>query len=235
MRTDPHSTVNLSHNELAGLATTIKLRGIKLGFQQVGIADTNLSEAETLFETWLEKGFHGEMTYMSRHGKKRTQPESLVRGTVRVISARMDYWPQDSADAESELNDTKQAYISRYAVGRDYHEVLRERLRMLAKFIQEKIGSFGYRVFVDSAPVLEKPLAHKAGLGWIGKHTNLIHPKAGSWFFLGELFTDLPLPVDKPIKDHCGSCTACIEVCPTGAIIAPYVLDAQRCISYLTI
>jgi epoxyqueuosine reductase len=235
MRTDPHSTVNLSHNELAELATTIKLRGIKLGFQQVGIADTNLSEAETLFETWLEKGFHGEMTYMSRHGKKRTQPESLVRGTVRVISARMDYWPQDSADAESELNDTKQAYISRYAVGRDYHEVLRERLRMLAKFIQEKIGSFGYRVFVDSAPVLEKPLAHKAGLGWIGKHTNLIHPKAGSWFFLGELFTDLPLPVDKPIKDHCGSCTACIEVCPTGAIIAPYVLDAQRCISYLTI
>ena len=178
MRTDPHPTANLTHDELAELATTIKLRGIELGFQQVGIADTNLSETETLFETWLEKGFHGEMTYMSRHGKKRTQPESLVPGTVRVISARMDYWPQDSADAESELNDAEQAYISRYAVGRDYHEVLRERLRMLAKFVQEKIGSFGYRVFVDSAPVLEKPLAHKAGLGWIGKHTNLIHPKA---------------------------------------------------------
>ncbi|GIT15177.1 MAG: hypothetical protein CM1200mP36_09330 [Gammaproteobacteria bacterium] len=172
---------------------------------------------------------------MSRHGRKRTRPAALVPGTVRVISVRMDYWPASSISVGAMLDVPGQAYVSRYAVGRDYHKVLRRRLRRLAKAIEEHIGQFGYRVFVDSAPVLEKPLAQKAGLGWIGKHTNLIHPKAGSWFFLGELYTDIPLPVDEPIEDRCGSCTACIEVCPTRAIVAPYVLDARRCISYLTI
>jgi len=235
MATDLSPTASLTPNELAELAATIKRDGTALGFQQVGIADTDLGEAETRFEAWLERDLHGEMGYMSRHGRKRTRPGSLVPGTLRVISARMDYWPAASGDPQAALDDPRRAYISRYAVGRDYHKVLRHRLRTLAESIREQIGAFGYRVFVDSAPVLEKPLAHKAGLGWIGKHTNLIHPKAGSWFFLGELFTDLPLPVDEPMADHCGSCSACIEVCPTRAIVAPYVLDARRCISYLTI
>jgi len=233
MRTDPSPP--LSPGELAELTTAIKREGEALGFQQIGIADTDLDEAESRFEGWLEREFHGEMAYMSRHGKKRTRPGALVPGTVRVISARMDYWPAAADGAQAVLDDPGQAYIARYALGRDYHKVLRQRLRRLAESIQERVGEFGYRVFVDSAPVLEKPLARKAGLGWIGKHTNLIHPKAGSWFFLGELYTDLPLPVDEPIEDHCGSCSACIDVCPTGAIVAPYVLDARRCISYLTI
>ena len=235
MRTDPSPAATLSPGELAELTAAIKREGAALGFQQIGIADTDLSEAESRFEGWLERELHGEMAYMSRHGKKRTRPGSLVPGTVRVISARMDYWPAAGNDAQAVLDDPGQAYIARYALGRDYHKVLRQRLRRLAESIQERVGEFGYRVFVDSAPVLEKPLARKAGLGWIGKHTNLIHPKAGSWFFLGELYTDLPLPGDEPIEDHCGSCSACIEVCPTGAIVAPYVLDARRCISYLTI
>jgi len=235
MVTGPSSTQRLSRRELADLAAAIKREAARLGFQQAGIADTDLGKAEARFESWLASEFHGEMGYMSRHGRKRTQPASLVPGTVRVISARLDYWPDAGEDAEAVLNDPERAYVSRYAVGRDYHKVLRRRLYRLAETIQGWIGAFGYRVFVDSAPVLEKPLAHKAGLGWIGKHTNLIHPQAGSWFFLGELFTDLPLPVDAPMADHCGTCTACIDVCPTGAIVAPYVLDARRCIAYLTI
>ncbi|NNF66306.1 MAG: tRNA epoxyqueuosine(34) reductase QueG, partial [Gammaproteobacteria bacterium] len=162
-------------------------------------------------------------------------PALLVPGTVRVLSVRMDYLPEDAEKAKALLDHPQKAYVSRYALGRDYHKVLRKRLAQLAARIEDEIGDFGYRVFVDSAPVLEKPVAEKAGLGWIGKHTNLIHRDAGSWFFLGELYTDLPLPIDEPESSHCGSCRACIDVCPTDAIVAPYKLDARRCISYLTI
>ena len=243
MRTDPATELApaatdaaaLDKAQLAELANAIKLQGQALGFQQVGVAGVDLGEAESRFKSWLARGFHGEMDYLSRHGSKRTRPEELVPGTVRVVSARMDYWPDGSADAEDMLDQSRHAYISRYALGRDYHKVLRARLKRLAVFIQDRVGGAGYRVFVDSAPVLEKPLAQNAGLGWIGKHTNLLNANAGSWFFLGELFTDIPLPVDEPATDHCGSCRACIDICPTGAIVAPYVLDARRCISYLTI
>lgn len=221
--------------QLADLADAIKREGRALGFQQVGVAGVELGEAESRFRSWLARGFHGEMGYLARHGSKRTRPTELVPGTVRVVSARMDYWPGGSADAEEMLDRSSRAYVSRYALGRDYHKVLRARLKRLAEFIQVRAGGAGYRVFVDSAPVLEKPLAQNAGLGWIGKHTNLLNANAGSWFFLGELFTDIPLPVDNPATDHCGSCRACIDICPTGAIVAPYVLDARRCISYLTI
>jgi epoxyqueuosine reductase len=175
------------------------------------------------------------MDYMERHGSKRSRPEELVPGTLRVISVRMDYLPQNQDTAKDLLDDGSIAYISRYALGRDYHKVLRGRLRELARRIENTVGKFGYRVFVDSAPVLEKALAEKAGIGWVGKHTNLIDRDSGSWFFLGELYTDLPLPVDVAEESHCGSCTACIDVCPTAAIVAPYSLDARRCISYLTI
>ena len=207
----------------------------ELGFQQTGIADIDLQQAEQRLTDWLQSEFHGSMDYMARHGSKRSRPEELVPGTLRVISVRMDYLPEDQAAAKALLDDGRSAYISRYALGRDYHKVLRGRLRALARRIQESIGEFGYRVFVDSAPVLEKALAEKAGIGWIGKHTNVIDRESGSWFFLGELYTDLPLPVDTPEQSHCGSCTACIDVCPTKAIVAPYTLDARRCISYLTI
>ena len=225
----------LDEAQLTDLANAIKREGGALGFQQVGVAGVDLGEAESRFKSWLARGFQGEMGYLGRHGSKRTRPAELVPGTVRVISARMDYWPRESADAEGMLDKSPHAYVSRYAVGRDYHKVLRARLRRLAEFIRDRAGGSGYQVFVDSAPVLEKPLAQNAGLGWIGKHTNLLNTNAGSWFFLGELFTDIPLPVDEPAKDHCGSCKACIDICPTGAIVAPYVLDARRCISYLTI
>ena len=230
--TDPGG---LDEAQLAELADAIKREGRRLGFQQIGVAGIDFGEAESRFKSWLARGFHGEMDYLSRHGSKRTRPAELVPGTVRVVSARMDYWPEGSADAEGMLDKSPHAYVSRYALGRDYHKVLRARLRRLAGFIRDRVGRDGYRVFVDSAPVLEKPLAQKAGLGWIGKHTNLLNANAGSWFFLGELFTDIPLPVDKPASDHCGSCRACIDICPTAAIVAPYVLDARRCISYLTI
>ncbi len=229
---EPH---RLDDAQLANLANVIKREGRALGFQQVGVAGIDLGEAESRFKSWLARGFHGEMGYLSRHGDKRTRPAVLVPGTVRVVSARMDYWPEASADAEGMLDNSPHAYVSRYALGRDYHKVLRARLKRLAGFIRDRAGGNGYRVFVDSAPVLEKPLAQNAGLGWIGKHTNLLNKRAGSWFFLGELFTNIPLPVDEPATDHCGSCTACIDVCPTRAIVAPYVLDARRCISYLTI
>jgi epoxyqueuosine reductase len=200
----------------------------------VGIADTDLSAAEPRLKAWLASGFAGELDYMRRHGTKRTRPPSLVPGTVRVISARMDYRP-DAADSFGVLADRSKAFVARYALGRDYHKVLRARLQRLADRIAKEIGRFGYRVFTDSAPVMEVELARKAGLGWRGKHTLLIAREAGSFFFLGDIYTDLPLPTDAPVEEHCGSCKKCLDVCPTQAIVAPYRLDARRCISYLTI
>jgi epoxyqueuosine reductase len=221
--------------DFTALAGRIRQWGVQLGFQQVGIAETDLADHETHLLNWLDAGHHGEMQYMHRHGTRRSRPAELVAGTIRVISLRMDYWPPQTMDAAAVLHDAGRAYLSRYALGRDYHKVIRRRLQQLAERIQSVTGPFGYRAFTDSAPVLEKALAQNAGLGWIGKHTNLIHERAGSWFFLGELYTDLPLPADRPAADHCGSCRSCMDACPTGAIIAPYTLDARRCISYLTI
>ncbi len=220
---------------MTALKADIVRWGMDLGFQQLGISDTDLAAAETRLQAWLDNGFDGEMDYMRKHGSKRSRPGELVADTVRVISARMDYLPQDQREAEALLDHDSIAYVSRYALGRDYHKLLRRRLQQLATRIEQRVGEFGYRVFVDSAPVLEKPIAEKAGIGWIGKHTNLINKKTGSWFFLGEIYTDLPLPADKPATGHCGTCRACIDVCPTDAIVAPYQLDARRCISYLTI
>ncbi|MDF2691111.1 MAG: queG [Gammaproteobacteria bacterium] len=219
----------------AELALQIKSWGKELGFQEIGITNTDLSIAESRLNQWLAKGYHGEMDYMQRHGTKRTRPEELLPGTLRIIVGRMDYLPADPEFKEA-LQNSNKAFISRYAQDKDYHKLIRKRLQELAKRIEQETGQFQYRAFVDSAPVLEKPLAQKAGLGWIGKHTNLINPKAGSWFFLGSLYTDLPLPIDEPFsKNHCGSCSACIDICPTQAIIGPHQLDARRCISYLTI
>ena len=216
------------------LAARIKGWGRELGFDAVGISGTDLGAAERGLADWLAAGFHGEMDYMARHGAIRARPAELVPGTLRVISARMDYRPQ-AADAEDNLADGTRAYLSRYALGRDYHKLLRGRLQKLASRIEAEIGAFGYRVFTDSAPLLEVEIARRAGLGWRGKHTLLLTREAGSMFFLGEICTDLPLPVDQPAGEHCGTCTRCIEVCPTQAIVAPYRLDARRCISYLTI
>ncbi|QDF96409.1 tRNA epoxyqueuosine(34) reductase QueG [Azoarcus sp. DD4] len=218
---------------LAALVARIRQWGTELGFGAVTIADIDLGSAEEGLERWLAAGFHGGMDYMARHGMKRARPAELVPGTLRVISARMDYWPQ-ADDAGAALADPARAYVSRYALGRDYHKVLRKRLQQLADRIAA-VAPHGYRVFVDSAPVLEVELASRSGLGWRGKHTLLLDRSAGSWFFLGELFTDLPLPVDAPVTPHCGSCHACIDACPTGAIVEPYRVDARRCISYLTI
>lgn len=206
-----------------------------LGFQKMGISDIDLGDAEGRLRQWLSANFHGGMDYMHRHGSKRSRPDELVPGTVRVISVRMNYLPEQQDNAKRLLDHDSKAYISRYALGRDYHKLLRTRLRALADRIEQRIGKFGYRVFVDSAPVLEKALAEKAGIGWIGKHTNVIDKDTGSWFFLGELYTDVPLPIDAAAESHCGSCTVCIDICPTNAIVAPYSLDARRCISYLTI
>ena len=231
----PSTHARLSADQALELAAAIKRWGDELGLRQVGVADCDLSQAEQRLGDWLAGGLHGDMAYMARHGSRRSRPAELRPGTLRVISARLDYLPEPQPAMQSALDDPARAYISRYAVGRDYHKVLRQRLQRLADRIEARVGTFGYRVFVDSAPVLEKPLAVKAGLGWIGKHTNLIHARAGSWFFLGELYCDLPLPVDSPAQDHCGRCTACIDICPTDAIVAPYVLDARLCISYLTI
>jgi epoxyqueuosine reductase len=217
------------------LARRIKTWGMELGFQQVGISGTDLGAAETHLLNWLAAGRHGEMDYMQRHGTRRSRPAELVAGTLRVISVRMDYWPADAAAAADVLADPALAYLSRYALGRDYHKLVRKRLQQLAEKISTLTGPFGYRAFADSAPVLEKALAQQAGLGWIGKHTNLINEAAGSWFFIGELYTNLPLPADAAGEDHCGSCQACIDACPTGAIVAPWQLDARLCISYLTI
>jgi epoxyqueuosine reductase len=221
--------------DLQALTADIKRWGRELGFQQVGISDTELSGAEVHLLNWLAAGYHGEMDYMARHGTRRSRPAELCPGTLRVISVRMDYLPPAAANPWSVLNAADLAYVSCYALGRDYHKVLRQRLRMLAERIQAVIGPFGCRAFVDSAPVLEKALAQKAGLGWIGKHSNLLSRESGSWFFLGELYVDLPLPVDTPATNHCGRCRACIDICPTQAIVAPYQVDARRCISYLTI
>ena len=231
--------MNQSPENLQALANSIKSWGKALGFSKVGITDTDLASAERHYQAWIEKGFHGDMDYMAKHGNKRTQPAELVEGTARVISVRMDYQPPAAKDAEIVLTESNKAFISRYALGRDYHKVLRQRLQKLCEKIQQEVAhfeaDFNYRVFTDSAPVLEVELAEKAGLGWRGKHTLLLSREAGSWFFLGEIYTNLPLPVDTKAANHCGTCTACIDVCPTQAIIAPYQLDARRCISYLTI
>jgi epoxyqueuosine reductase len=217
------------------LTADIRQWGRELGFQQIGIAAPGVAEDEARLMRWLDLQRHGEMTYMSRHGSKRARPEELVPGTIRVISARMDYLPPDAMPADEVLADPELGYISRYALGRDYHKLLRSRLARLADRISEHCTGTRYRAFVDSAPILEKAFARDAGLGWIGKHTNLINRNAGSWFFLGEILTDLPLTIDEPATAHCGTCRACIDVCPTQAIVAPYELDARRCISYLTI
>jgi epoxyqueuosine reductase len=217
------------------LKTEIARLARELGFQDLRVADTDLAVAGERLSAWLAGGHHGSMEFMQRHGTKRSVPAELVPGTIRIVSVRMNYLPEPQESARTLLDHDSRAYVSRYALGRDYHKLMRRRLQKLADAIEERTGPFGYRVFVDSAPVLEKPLAEKAGIGWLGKHTNVINKSAGSWFFLGELYTDLPLPVDETAQDHCGTCTACIDVCPTDAIIAPYTLDARRCISYLTI
>ena len=230
--------MDTNSQKMASLALQIKQWGLELGFQQVGITDTDLPEAEVHLQNWLDKDFHGEMDYMQRHGLKRSRPELLHPGTLRVISVRMDYQSELATTMTEHLADPTFAYISRYALGRDYHKLMRNRLQKLADKINASIDNprpNAMRAFVDSAPVLEKALAEKAGLGWIGKHSNVINRKAGSWFFLGELFTNLALPIDPPATAHCGECRACLDVCPTQAIIGPYQVDARRCVSYLTI
>ena len=217
------------------LASDIATWASEQGFQATGITDTDLADHETRLLNWLHESYHGEMDYMERHGTRRSRPADLIPGTIRVISVRMDYWPESATAVEELLQRGDTGVISRYALGRDYHKVMRKRLQRLADRIADKIGDCGYRVFVDSAPVMEKALAEKAGLGWIGKHSNVLNKNAGGWFFLGEIYTDLPLPVDEPSKNHCGSFTRCIDICPTDAIVGPYKVDARRCISYLTI
>lgn len=208
----------------------------ELGFQQVGISHTQLETAGAQLQAWLHHNYHGSMDYMAKHGSKRYRPAELIPGTLSIISVRMDYLPAEAADAATVMQNPELGFVSRYALGRDYHKVLRSRLQRLAHQIEAEVGPFGYRVFTDSAPVLEKAIAVNAGLGWQGKHTNVLNRTAGSWFFLGEIYTDLPLPPNEhPEDNHCGRCRACLDVCPTQAIIAPYVLDARRCISYLTI
>ena len=214
----------------------LQTKAREFGFQQLEIGNLDLAEHEAYLLKWLNQDFHGSMDYMQRHGVKRSRPDELEPGTLRVISVRMDYFPPDARSIQKILNDNNLACISRYALGRDYHKLIRNRLQKLVNWMQDQIGEFGYRVFTDSAPVLEKALAENAGLGWMGKHTNLINRQAGSWFFLGEIYTDLPLATStNPTGNHCGSCQACMDICPTQAIVAPYLLDARRCISYLTI
>ena len=220
--------------DLQQLAEQIKQWGRDLGFQQVGICDTDLSAEEPKLQAWLDKQYHGEMDWMARHGMMRARPHELLPGTLRVISVRMNYLPAKAAFA-STLKDPQLGYVSRYALGRDYHKVLRNRLKKLGEMIQAHCGELNFRPFVDSAPILERPIAAKAGLGWTGKHSLILNREAGSWFFLGELLIDLPLPVDQPQEEQCGRCVACITICPTSAIVEPYVVDARRCISYLTI
>ena len=241
--------------DFSQLARDIVTWGQELGFAELGIADTELSADEARLGAWLDAGRHGEMDYMARHGARRARPSEMVPGTIRVITARLDYLPRRAQDPDAVLVDSRKAYISRYALGRDYHKLMRQRLQRLADRIgsaiessadtsaansaqasvNTSVNSYRYRVFSDSAPVLEVALAAKAGLGWRGKHTLLLTRDAGSFFFLGEIFTDLPLPVTPAVSAHCGTCRACLDVCPTGAIVAPYELDARRCISYLTI
>ncbi|MFC3283168.1 tRNA epoxyqueuosine(34) reductase QueG [Litchfieldella rifensis] len=228
-------TTALDTTDLDALADTIKTWGRELGFQQVGITDTDLEVHERYLERWLAAGRHGEMGFMAKHGRKRTRPAELIPGTLRIISVRMDYLPPE-VETTKVLGRPDKAYVSRYALGRDYHKLIRKRLAQLAQRIEAEVGPFGYRAFVDSAPVMERALAQKAGLGWFGKNSMLLNPQAGSLFFLGELYTDLPLPVDEPFEsEHCGSCSACRTACPTGAIVDDKVVDSRRCISYLTI
>ena len=225
----------LTSQEEKLLADQIQQWATELGFQQVGITDVDLGEHEGYLQKWLDAGYHGSMEYMARHGSKRARPQELVPGTCRVLSLRMDYLAQDTQPMEV-LASPDKAYISRYTLGRDYHKLIRKRLSQLARRIEEEAGGGQYRAFVDSAPVLERAVAERAGLGWIAKNTMLINADAGSWFFLGEIYTDLPLPVDPPQRaKHCGTCTACLEICPTDAFTGPFELDARKCISYLTI
>jgi epoxyqueuosine reductase len=232
MNASVHSDAGIDPVALTG---SIRRWAEELKFTGLGIANIDLGADEAFFLDWLRAGFDGEMGYMSRHGTKRSRPAELIPGTVSCISVRMNYWPEEAADADATLADGSMAYVSRYALGRDYHKVMRARLQQLCARIEGAVGHFGYRVFTDSAPVMEKALARNAGLGWIGKHTNLIDRGSGSYFFLGEIYLDLELPADAPSSAHCGSCSACMPACPTGAIVAPYRLDARRCISYLTI
>jgi epoxyqueuosine reductase len=230
--------MTVTNQDYAQLALEIKQLGQQIGFADIRISDVDLSRVAPAYQEWIDAGFHGEMAYMASHGSKRYQPDELVPGTVRVITARVDYLPRDTPKNWREREKAfgaDAAVISIYARGRDYHKVLRQRLQQLADQIAERVGEFGYRVFTDSAPVMEVALAEKAGLGWRGKHTLLLTREAGSLFFLGEILVDIPLPVDPPTSNHCGQCRSCIDVCPTQAIIAPYKLDARRCISYLTI
>ncbi|MDP5255303.1 MULTISPECIES: tRNA epoxyqueuosine(34) reductase QueG [unclassified Vibrio] len=216
------------------LAEKIKAWGKEFGFQKVGICDVDLREHEGQLQRWLDAGYHGSMDWMARHGMMRARPAELHPGTVRAISVRINYLPPEAQFA-ADLKQPQQAYISRYALGRDYHKLVRKQLTKLGKRIEEEVGQYGFRPFVDSAPILERPLAEKAGLGWTGKHSLILDSESGSWFFLGELLVDLPLPVDQPVENQCGQCKACITSCPTDAIIADGVIDARRCISYLTI
>ena len=222
-------------NDYTSLAADIKRWGFELGFADIGVCDTDLSSAELEHQAWIKKGFHGDMDYMAKHGTKRTRPADLVANTVRVITARLDYLPPQAKASWDVIEDGKQAFISRYALGRDYHKVMRQKLQKLCDKIAENIADFEYRVFTDSAPVLEVTLAEKSGLGWRGKHTLLINKEHGSWFFLGEIYTNLPLQINESATNHCGSCSSCIDICPTRAITKPYEVDARRCISYLTI
>jgi epoxyqueuosine reductase len=234
MPPDPLSSP-ASTDSAKALRAAIEREARAQGFDALGVSGIELAEDEQHLLRWLERGWHGQMHYMQRHGVRRSRPAQLQPGTLRVISVRMNYRPPDSASPAAVLADDQLAYVSRYALGRDYHRLMRRALARLADAMTQLAGPHEHRVFVDSAPVLEKALARNAGLGWIGKHTNLLAREAGSWFFLGEIYTDLPVPVDAPASAHCGSCTACIPACPTGAIVAPYQLDARRCISYLTI
>ncbi len=221
--------------DIRQLRQWLQEQALALGFQQLGISHVQLDKAERHLREWLAAGYHGDMDWMARHGSKRTRPAELVPGTCSIISVRMDYLPEPMHRIEAQLQKADRAFISRYALGRDYHKLMRRRLQRLADAITQRIGPFGYRVFVDSAPVMERHIAELAGLGWIGKNALLINEQAGSWFFLGEIYTDLPLPADGPAAAHCGTCRACIDICPTGAIVADGVVDARRCISYLTI
>jgi epoxyqueuosine reductase len=217
------------------ISQTIKQIGLELGFQQVGITDVELDPHHQHYARWIARNYHGEMSYMARNVDKRLHPPELVPDTLSVICVRLDYLVDEQQDLLELLEHPSRAYISRYALGRDYHKLMRKRLQKFAERIERVCGSMGYRVFTDSAPVLEKALAAKAGIGWQGKHSNLLHRDHGSWFFLGEIFTDLKLEADSPLDNHCGRCTSCIDICPTGAIVEPYWVDARRCISYLTI
>jgi epoxyqueuosine reductase len=224
----------MSEIDINQIAADIKKWGVEFGFQEVSFTDIDLSKYEHHLKDWIDRNYHGAMSYMAENHDKRCHPEQLVPGTIRVVCVRMDY-AIDSEDSLDSMQNTGKAYVSRYARGRDYHKLIRKRLQKLARKVQDVAGPFGYRAFVDSAPVLERALAEKSGMGWIGKNTMLINKQGGSWFFLGELFTDLPLPVDEQVSDHCGSCSACLDICPTNAFVKPNLLDATRCISYLTI